>query len=98
MVVFGHKLAEVPRQVVAFLKTRVDDNDFVKQKVTRQEFQKGDKLVIKQGTLKGKEATFLSKTGKERVRILLKLMNELIIAEVPGHDVGRKVIIEKFKL
>ena len=98
LVVFGHKFAEVPRQVVAFIKTRVDDNDFVKQKVTRQEFQKGDKLVIKQGTLKGKEATFLSKTGKERVRILLKLMNELIIAEVPGHDVGRKAIIETFKL
>ena len=99
LVVFGHKLAEVPRQVVAFIKTRVDDNDFVKQKVTRQEFQKGDKLVIKQGTLKGKEATFLSKTGKERVRILLKLMNKLIIAEVPGHDVGgRKAIIETLKL
>ena len=98
LVVFGGKFAEVPNSVVAFLKTRVDDNDIVKQKVTRQEFQKGDKLVIKKGVLKGKEATFLSKTGKERVRILLKLMNELIIAEVPGHDVGRKAIIETFKL
>ena len=98
LVVFGDKFAEVPNSVVAFLKTRVDDNDIVKQKVTWQEFQKGDKLVIKKGILKGKEATFLSKTGKERVRILLKLMNELIIAEVPGHDVGRKAIIETFKL
>jgi hypothetical protein len=25
-------------------------------------------------------------------------MNELIITEVPGHDVGRKAIIETFKL
>ena len=98
LVVFGDKFAEVPNSVMAFLKTRVDDNDIIKQKVTRQEFQKGDKLVIKQGTLKGKEATFLSKTGKERVKILLKLMNELIIAEVPGQDVGRKAIIETFKL
>ena len=98
LVVFGDKFAEVPNSVVAFLKTRVDDNDIVKQKVTRQEFLKGDKLVIKKGILKGKEATFLSTTGKERVRILLKLMNKLIIAEVPGHDVGRKAIIETFKL
>jgi len=98
LVVFGDKFAEVPNSVVAFLKTRVDDNDIVKQKVTRQEFQKGDKLVLEKGVLKGKEAKFLSKTGTERVRILLKLMNELIITEVPGHDVGRKVIIEKFKL
>ena len=98
LVMFGDKFAEVPNPVVAFLKTRVDDNDIVKQKITRQKFQKGDKLVIKEGVLKGKEATFLSKTGKERVRILLKLMNELIITEVPGHDVGRKAIIETFKL
>ena len=98
LVMFSDKFAAVPNFVVAFLKTRVNDNDIVKQKVTRQEFQKGDKLVIEKGVLKGKEATFLSKTGKERVRILLKLMNELIIAEVPGHDVGRKAIIETFKL
>ena len=99
LVVFGDKFAEVPNSVVAFLKTRVDDNDIVKQKVTRQEFQKGDKLVLEKGVLKGKEATVLSTTGKERVRILLKLMNKLIIAEVPGHDVGgRKAIIETLKL
>ena len=98
LVVFGHKLAEVPNFVVAFLKTRAGENGIFRQKITWQEFQKGDELIIKKGVLKGKEATFLSKTGKERVRILLKLMNELIIAEVPGHDVGRKAIIETFKL
>ena len=98
LVVFGHKFAEVPNYVVAFLRTRVDDNDIVKQKVTRQEFQKGDKLVIKKGALEGKKATFLSKTGNERVRILLKLMNQLIIAEIPGHNVGRKEIFKTFKL
>ena len=98
LVMFGDKFAEVPNSVVTFLKTRVDYNDIVKQKVTRQEFQKGDKLVIKKGVLNGKKATFLSKTSKERVRILLNLMNALIIAEVPGHDVGHKAIFETFKL
>jgi len=98
MVVFGQRFAEMPHQVIEHLKSGADENHIFRQAITRQEFQKGDKLVIKQGTLKGKEATFLSKTGKERVRILLKLMNELIIAEVPGHDVGRKAIIETFKL
>ena len=98
LVVLGHKLAEVPRQVVAFLKTRVDDNDIVKQKVTRQEFQKGDKLVIEKGIFKDKEATFLSKKSKERVRILLRFVNHLITAEIPASDVGQKEIIETFKL
>ena len=98
LIVFGDKPAEVPNFVVALLKTRVDDNDIFKQRVIRQEFQKGDKLVINKGILKGKEATFLSKTGKERVKVLLNVMNELIVTEIPGQYVGYKVFIETFKL
>ena len=49
--------------------------------------------------LKGKEATFLSKNGNERVRILLNLMSELIIAELPVNDLDfDKKIIEAIKL
>ena len=98
LVIFGDKVAEVPNFVVAFLKSKVDSNDILKQKVIRQEFQKGDKLFIKKGVLEGKQGTFVSKSGKERVRILLKLMNELVIAEIPLNDIGRKAIIEPFKL
>ena len=98
VITFGDKLREVPDSVVDFLKTKVDDNNVIKLKVTRPVFQKGDKLVINKGVFQGKEANFLSTTGKERVRILLKLMNELIITEVPGHDVGRKAVMETFQL
>ena len=98
VITFGDKLTEVPDSVVDFLKTKVDDHNVIKLKVTRPVFQKGDKLVIKKGVFQGKEAKFLSMTGKERVRVLLKLMNKLIITEVPGHDVGRKAIIETFQL
>ena len=98
VITFGDKLTEVPDSLVGFLKTKVDDHNVVKLKVTKPAFQKGDKLVINKGVFQGKEAKFLSTTGKERVRILLKLMNELIITEVSGHDVGRKAIIETFKL
>ena len=98
LVVFGHKLAEVPNVVVAFLKTRVDDNDIVRQKITRQEFIKGDKLVIKRGVFKDKDATFLSKKSNDRVRILLRLVNQLITAEMPASHVGEKEIIEAFKI
>ena len=98
VITFGDKLTEVPNSVMDYLKSKVDDNDALKLQTTRKTFQKGDKLVIHKGVFQGKEAKFLSTTGKERVRILLKLMNELIITEVPGHDVGRKAIIEAFKL
>jgi transcriptional antiterminator RfaH len=98
IVMFGGKLTEVPNTVVDYLKTRVDDHHIVMLQATRQEFQKGEKLVINKGLLQGKEATFLSMSGKERVRILLQLMSELLVAEIPGHNVERKVIGETFTL
>ena len=98
LVVFDNKFAAVPNAVIEFIKKRVNSHSIFKQKVTRQLFQKGDKLVINKGIFQGKEATFFSKTGKERVKVLLKLMNELIIAELPGNHIGNKKIIETFKL
>ena len=98
VVLFSNKFAAVPNAVIEFIKSRVNNHSIIKQKVTRQLFQKGDKLVINKGIFQGKEATFFSKTGKERVKVLLKLMNELIIAELPGKDIGNKKIIETFKL
>ena len=98
LVLFDNKFAVVPNAVIEFIKTRVNNHSIVKQKVTRQLFQKGDELVVKKGVMKGKKATFFSKTGKERVKILLKVMNELIMAELPEHDIGHKAIMKTFKL
>ena len=79
LVLFDNKFAVVPNAVIEFIKTRVNNHSIVKQKVTRQLFQKGDKLVINKGIFQGKEAKFLSMTGKERVRILLKLITFLLL-------------------
>ena len=98
LVVFGQRLAEIPNQVIDYLKSGADENDIFRQKITRQEFQKGDKLVIEKGMFKDKEATFLAKKSKERVRILLRFVNHLITADIPASDVGEKEIIETFKL
>ena len=98
MVVFGQRFAEMPNQLIAYLKSGADKNHIFKQAITRQEFQKGDKLVIEKGIFKDKEATFLSKKSKERVRILLRFVNHLITAEIPASDVGQKEIIQTFKL
>ena len=98
LVVFGQRLAEIPNQVIAYLKSKADENDIFNQKTTRRQFHKGEKLVVKTGTFKGMEATFLSKKSKERVRVLLKFVNHLITAEIPASDVGEKEIIEAFKL
>ena len=98
LVIFGQRLAEIPNQVIAYLKSGADENDIFRQKITRQEFQKGDKLVIEKGMFKDKEATFLAKKSKERVRILLRFVNHLITADIPAPDVGQKEIVEAFRL
>ena len=98
LVVFGQRLAEIPNQVIVYLKSGADENDIFRQKICKQEFLKGDKLVIEKGMFKDKEATFLAKKSKERVRILLRFVNHLITADIPASDVGQKEIIEAFKL
>ena len=98
IVVFGENLTKVPNSVIDYLKSKVDDNDVLKLQTTRNTFQKGEELVIKQGVFQGKDATFLSMSGKERVRILLHLMNQLLITDIPGQNVERKEIVETFKL
>ena len=98
IVVFGQRFAEIPGQVVAHLKSGTDKNDIFKQAIKRQEFEKGDTLIIAKGIFKDKEATFLSKRSKERVRILLKFVNHLITTEMAASDIGQKEIIETFKL
>ena len=98
LVVFGQRLAEIPNQVIAYLQSGAGENDIFRQKISRREFQKGDKLVIEKGMFKDKEATFLAKKSKERVRILLRFVNHLITADIPASDVGQKEIVEAFRL
>ena len=98
VITFGHKLTEVPNSVIDYLKSKVDDNDVLKLQTTRKTFQKGDELVIKQGIFQGKDATFLSMSGKERVRVLLSLMNRITIAEISEQNLERRAIVETFTL
>ena len=98
LVVFGQRAAEIPNQVIVYLKSRADENDIFRQKITRQEFTRGDTLVIEKGVFKDKEATFLAKKSKERVRILLRFVNHLITADIPSSDIGQKEIVEIFRL
>ena len=95
---FGDKLTEVPNSVIDYLKSKVDDNDVLKLQTTRKTFQKGDELVIKQGVFQGKDATFISMNGKERVRVLLSLMNRITIADISEQNLERKAIVETFSL
>ena len=98
LVVFGKRLAEIPNQMITYFKSKADEKDIFNQKTIMRQFHKGEKLVVKTGTFKGIEATFLTKKSQERVRVLLSFANHLITAEIPASNVGEKEIIETFRL
>ena len=56
-----------------------------------------DKIEITEGPFEGKDATFLYKKSNERVKVLLKFINQVITAEIPESDIGRKEVYESFK-
>ena len=98
IVVFGDNPSEVPNSIIDYLKRKVDENDIFKLENKRRRLQKGEEIVIKEGLFQGIDATFLSMSGKERVRIMLNLMNQLLITDMPGQNIERKAIAETFKL
>ena len=98
IVVFGENLTKVPNSLIMYLKNKVDNNDVLKLQTTRKTFQKGDELVINQGVFQGKDVTFISMSGKERVKVLLGLMNRITIVDLPEQSLEGKAIVEALKL
>ena len=61
------------------------------------DYKKGDSLIIKEGHFAGIEAIFLSNKSKDRVRLLLKLLNTTTITEISKSNLGTKEVVKKFK-
>ncbi len=98
IVMFSEKLTPIPSDIIELIKDKLDKSDIYKQEVSIVDYKKGDSISIKEGRLAGIDAIFLSKKSKDRVRILLKLLNTSVIAEVAASDLGNKEIIKNFKL
>ena len=98
VITFGNNFAKIPDTVMKFLMSRVDNNDIATINNKKRAFKKGEDVSIKQGVFKGMNAKFLSLNGKERVRVLLNIMNQELISELPVRNIEGKVNIGTFKL
>ena len=98
IIFFGQKIAQVPNQLISYLKSKTDKAGVFKQKKIERDFKRGERIKIKKGTFQGMEAIFLSKSSKDRVRLLLKFTNQVTTAQLPASDVGKKEIIESFRM
>ena len=98
LVLFGNELAKVPNQVIKALKKISDKNGVFRQRALISTYSKGDKINIKKGILRGKEAIFLSQKSAERIKVLLDIVSKKTIVELYKSDIGAKETIQKFKL
>ena len=98
LITFSNKPAEVPSEVIQLIKKRTDKNGIFRQNITLLDYKKGDKVKIKKGIMKGREAIFLSQKSQDRVRVLLDIISQKTTVELLTSDIGRKETIEAFKL
>jgi len=98
IVVFGENIPKVPRSLLEYLKSKVDVNDILEVNTSIKSFRKGEKVQIKYGPFKGRDAIFHSISSKDRVRVLLSIMSQDLISDLPEHNIERKTVLETFKL
>ena len=98
IVSFGNHLAEVPDEFIQELKNRCGEEGIIKQTKKNVSYQEGDKILVKNGMLKGKNVTFLSYKVNERIRVLLDIVSQHAVTELTLSDIDKKYILNSLKL
>jgi transcriptional antiterminator RfaH len=76
LVRFGQIPARVPDELITTLKVREDDKGLCI--LPEREYQKGDNVRIAEGPFEGYEAIFQSKNAKDRVSLLVRVIEQSI--------------------
>ena len=97
IVMFADKLTSVPNDIIKAIRSKLDDSDVFTEDIEVIEYAEGDNVFIDQGRFAGVEAIFLSKKSKDRVRLLLKLLNTTVLAEIDESSLRKKTSVEKLK-
>jgi len=98
IVMFSEKFTSIPNNIIKLIQDKLDKSGIYKEEVTIVDYQKGDPVSIKEGRFAGIDAIFLSKKSKDRVRLLLKLLNTSVVAEMTTSNIENKVVVKNFKL
>ena len=98
IVMFGEKFTSIPNNIIKLIQDKLDESGIYKEDVSLVDYQKGDHISIKEGGFAGIDAIFLSKKSKDRVRLLLKLLNTSVVTEISTSAIGNKEVVKNFKL
>jgi len=97
IVMFAEKFTSIPNNIIELIQDRLNEGEVYKQIISNVDFKKGESLTIKEGPFAGIDAIFLSNKSKDRVRLLLKLLNTTVTSEINKSDIGLKQVIQNFK-
>tara|TARA_B100000900_G_C20582604_1_gene718186 strand:+ start:71 stop:619 length:549 start_codon:yes stop_codon:yes gene_type:complete len=97
IVMFSEKFTPISNNIIKLIQNKLDESGIYKEEVATVNYQTGDQVSIKEGSFEGIEAIFLSKKPKDRVRLLLKLINTSIMAEMPISNIENKEVVKNFK-
>ena len=98
IVMFGEKFTSIPNNIIKLIQDKLNEAGTYKEDVSIVDYQKGDSVSIKEGRFAGLDAIFLSKKSKDRVRLLLKILNTSVVDEITKSDIGNKEVVKNFKL
>ncbi len=97
IVMFSEKFTSIPNNIIDLIQGRLNESGIYKEDISIVDYQKGDPVSIKDGRFAGIDAIFLSKKSKDRVRLLLKLLNTSVVAEITTSDIESKEEVKNFK-
>ncbi len=98
LITFGNKLSFVPREAIQKICSYLDHNDICHLKDIKKEHKKGEKVEINKSIFKNLNARFLTKTSKNRVLVLMSILNQDIKTEIPFNHIEDSISSETFKL
>ena len=97
IVMFSEKFTSIPNNIIQLIQDKLNEKGIYKEDVSIVDYQKGDPVSIREGRFAGIDAIFLSKKSKDRVRLLLKLLNTSVVAEITKSNIGHKEVVKNFK-
>ena len=98
IVMFSDEFTPVPDNVVEYMQHKLSEKGIYEDEISIIDYKEGDTVSIKEGRFAGIDAIFLSKKSKDRVRLLLKLLNTSVVAEINATDIENRESVKKFKL
>ena len=97
IVMFSEKFTSIPNNIIELIQDKLNESGIYKEDIQMVDYKEGDHVAIKEGRFAGVDAIFLSTKSKDRVRLLLKLLNTSVVTEITKYDINPKEVVKNFK-